>query len=58
MYKEVWMPYFGKILLLKREPDNVKSQFAVAVIKDSRVVDHIPYNICLSSLTGPEERLQ
>ncbi len=35
----------GEVLLLKREPDNVRDNCAVAVLKEGQVVGHIPYNI-------------
>ena len=41
-YKHIWEPYVGETLLLKREPTNLS---AVAVMKESGVIGHIPYNI-------------
>ena len=40
----MWTPVVGETLLLKREPTNLKDQYAVAVYKDATVVGHIPYN--------------
>ncbi len=45
VYKDVWTPVVGEVLLLKREPDNVRDNCAVAVLKEGQVVGHIPYNI-------------
>ena len=32
-------------LILKREPENIKDKYAVAVLKDDLVVGHVPYNL-------------
>ena len=48
-YKHIWEPYVGETLLLKREPTNVKDCSAVAVMKETEVVGHIPYNISSTS---------
>ena len=32
-------------MLFKREPTNLKDQYAVAVYKDATVVGHVPYNL-------------
>ena len=45
VYKDVWMPVIGEVLLLRREPSNVKDSYAVAIVKDGDVVGHVPYNI-------------
>ena len=44
-YKDIWEPFVGETLLLKREPTNVKDGSAVAVMKETEVVGHVPYNI-------------
>ena len=44
-YKDIWEPFVGENLLLKREPTNIKDRSAVAVIKETEVVGHVPYNI-------------
>ena len=44
-YMETWTPVVGEALLLRREPNNSKDRFAVAVYKDDTVVGHVPYNI-------------
>ena len=43
-YKDIWEPFIGETLLLKREPTNVKDRSAVAVM-ETEVVGHVPYNI-------------
>ena len=48
-YKHIWEPYVGETLLLKREPTNVKDCSAVAVMKETEVVGHVPYNISSTS---------
>ena len=35
----------GEMLLLRREPDNIKDKSAVAVMKETDIVGHVPYNI-------------
>ena len=45
VYMEVWTPFIGEELLLRREPDNIKDGSAVCVLKDGEVVGHIPFNI-------------
>ena len=44
-YKDIWEPFVGETPLLKREPTNVKYRSAVAVMKETEVVGHVPYNI-------------
>ena len=44
-YKHIWELYVGETLLLKRESTNVKDHSAVAVMKETEVVGHVPYNI-------------
>ena len=41
-YKDTWTP---EMLLLRREPDNIKDKSAVAVMKETDIVGHVPYNI-------------
>ena len=45
MYKDMLTPVVDEVLLLKREPDNVRDNCAVTVLKEGQVVGHIPYNI-------------
>ena len=44
-YRDIWTPYTGEVLPLRREPDNLTNPSAVAVISDGEVVGHIPYNV-------------
>ena len=39
VYKLVWTPFIGEILSLSAEDGNENDPYAVAVIKDSAVVD-------------------
>ena len=42
LYKDDWTPTLGEILGCKREPQNEKDLDAVAVIRDGKVVSHLP----------------
>ena len=44
-YKDIWEPFVGETLLLKREPTDVKDRSAVAVMKETEVVGHVPCNM-------------
>ena len=44
-YKDIWIPVQGEVLILKREPNNVKDKSAVAIYKEGDIVGHVPYNI-------------
>ena len=44
-YKDIWEPKSGEILELRRERENCTDINAVAVVKDSRTVGHIPKNL-------------
>lgn len=41
VYCQEWTPVIGDVLALKSQPDNFYDKFAVAVIKDDKVVGHI-----------------
>ncbi|KAL9960091.1 hypothetical protein ACROYT_G033496 [Oculina patagonica] len=43
VYKGWWTPTRGEILPLQPEPENAQDKNAVAVLKESRVIGHIPY---------------
>ena len=45
VYKDVWTPVVGEMLLLKREPTNAVDYCAVGVYKESELVGHVPFNI-------------
>lgn len=42
VYKETWEPVDGEMLECLREPDNAEDRYAVAMVKDSHVVGHVP----------------
>uniref|UniRef100_A0A1X7TWR3 HIRAN domain-containing protein n=1 Tax=Amphimedon queenslandica TaxID=400682 RepID=A0A1X7TWR3_AMPQE len=44
-YQDFWTPQIGEILELRREPENIKDNLAVAVVKSDAVVGHVPYNL-------------
>ena len=44
-YKEDWAPTTGEELVLRRELENDKDHYAVAVVKDGEIVGHVPYNL-------------
>ena len=35
----------GQVLRLKREPDNCKNKYAVAIVLEDCVVGHVSYNL-------------
>ena len=41
-YKDIWEPENGEILELRRERENCTDVNAVAIVKDSRTVGHVP----------------
>ena len=45
VYKDWWTPTCGEILPLQPEPGNTEDKNAVAVLKESRVIGHIPYHL-------------
>ena len=44
MYLRVWTPRVGEILSTRKEAGN-HGRFAVAVVKDDRIVGHIPREV-------------
>ena len=42
VFKRVWTPHTGETLLLTAEYGNTVDRFAVAVVKDSNIVGHVP----------------
>ena len=42
VYKDWWTPTCGEILPLQPEPENAEDKNAVALLKESRVIGHIP----------------
>jgi len=47
-YMEIWSPVRDEVLLVKRETTNHKDGNAVAVMKESVVVGHVPHNLASS----------
>ena len=45
VYKEIWTAMLGEVLTCKREADNFHDRFAVAIMKRSDVVGHVPKKI-------------
>ena len=45
VYQDIWSPRIGEVLPLEREPDNSEDKFAVAIVRRSRVVGHLPFNL-------------
>ena len=45
VYKDWWTTTCGEILPLQPEPENAEDKNAVAVLKESRVMGHIPYDL-------------
>ena len=45
MYLRVWTPRVGEILSTRKETGNHHDRFAVAVLKDDRIVGHIPREV-------------
>ena len=41
-YMDIWNPIIGEELQLKREAENIRDGCAVAVVKDSCIVGHVP----------------
>ena len=48
MYQDLWETALGDELQCKREPSNLKDRYIVAVIKDKRVVGHLPQKISVA----------
>lgn len=61
IYCEDWTPTIGEILTLKVEPDNSHYEYAVAVMKNSMVVGHVPRPVSrvvpLFAKRGPQRGL-
>ena len=45
VYLRVWTPHVGEILSTRKEAGNHHNRFAVAVLKDDRIVGHIPCEV-------------
>ena len=44
-YQDVWEPSVGEVLLLQREPTNFKDSQAVAIMKSTLIVGHVPASL-------------
>ena len=42
IYKASWSPYIGEELPVQRKVNNIHDDFAVAVLKNSNTVGHVP----------------
>lgn len=45
VYMRVWTPHVGEILHTRKEAVNHHDRFAVAVLKEDRIVGHIPREV-------------
>ena len=41
-YQMIWTPELEEYLVCEREPTNLNDRYAVAVVKDDVIVDHLP----------------
>ena len=48
VYKETWEPQNGEMLECFSEPDNPEDRYAVAIVKESHMVAHVPQTISMS----------
>ena len=49
VYKALWSPYIGEELPVQCEVNNIHDDFAVAVLKNSNTVGHVPREISTES---------
>ena len=55
-YQNIWSPFTGEVLPLKREPDNPKDSYVVAIKRTGRIVrhvyrrTHVSFNLTLEDL--------
>ena len=49
IYRDVWSPSLGEVLQCRQELENTKDHYAVAVVRRSTVVGHIPRKISAAS---------
>ena len=45
IYKTVWTPFVGEILLVQQEDHNPEDSFTVAILKSGEIVGHVPREI-------------
>ena len=46
VYKSLWNPVLGEVLLCEKKPHNATDRYSVAVTKRGVVVGHLPRKIC------------
>ena len=44
-YRDIWVAVVGEEVSCRRKPTNWEDRFAVAVVKDSNIVSHVPRKI-------------
>ena len=44
-YMDIWIPFQGQTLLVKREPMNSNDNNAVRIFLEDVIVGHVPYNL-------------
>ena len=42
VYKTVWAAAVGEVLICRREPTNSADRYAVAVLKEETIIEHLP----------------
>ena len=42
VYKAMWSPYIKEELLVECDVDNIQDGFAVAILKNSMIIGHVP----------------
>ena len=45
VYKDIWIPATGEVLICKGEDGNIMHQYAVAIMKGSEIIEHVPRKI-------------
>ena len=45
MYRDIWIASIGEVLRCQRETSNPTDRYAVAIVKDSCIVGHLPRKI-------------
>ncbi len=51
-YTDVWVPMVGESLLVKPEPANAKDKKAVAILKETTIVGHVPHKTWLHGFSS------
>ena len=45
VYKNIWTPFVGEVLLVEQEDHNPQDCFAVTILKSAEIVGHVPREI-------------